>query len=348
MPRKIFFFTLIIATFAVPWVFADSDEPFLGEVTADKVNVRAGPNLNFEVIYQFNKGDLITITQSQYNWYKLKLPSSCILFVNKKFLKKKSDGSYAVKGSNVNIRTGAGLNFNVVGQISKKDKVNVVSTSSEWYGINACENCFGWIYAKYVKFHSTLKEYEAQIKRKEDAKISYQKLLKKYNNELKKDIDKMKLGLISTEFEKFIHKYADLNEADEAKKKIDEINLKSVEIEHLKAQKRLEAAEQEFKDAKKIIDEKISLINKIDTVREEEKKKPPLATGIVEDVGIIINRPAAHKLCDESSEILYFITSEEIDLNNYIYAKVNIWGEVKDLANFDKKLIAVTDIEIQR
>lgn len=56
------------------WVFwllcpltqAAQQFPFVGEITADKVNVRAGPNLNFEQLCKMKKGQDVLVLEKSY------------------------------------------------------------------------------------------------------------------------------------------------------------------------------------------------------------------------------------------------------------------------------------------
>ncbi|MBM3252661.1 MAG: hypothetical protein FJZ16_00215 [Candidatus Omnitrophica bacterium] len=323
---------------------ANEDKSFIGEITADRVNVRAGPDLNFEVIHSLNRGDKITITDKQYDWYKIKLPESCILYINKEYISKEVD-NFIVKVNNVNVRAGASFEFNVVGKLSKEDKIEIVSEHGQWYGIKAPLSCFGWINSRYVRFYATVEQHQQEINKVNAARKTYSKILADYAEELKKDIFDMKTDLIRSDLEKFILDYPDVPEAKLAQEKINEINLKLAEIEHLKAKERLKQAEQEFKFAEKIIDEKISVINKIEAVKNSIRKESPVAMGVIEDVGVVLHRPAKYKLCDNNKILYYLESAGRINLNNFIHKKVNIWGDIKSISDANKKLLLVTYLE---
>lgn len=341
--RSLFLVYAILLSFSVA-ANGQENKPFIGEITADRVNVRAGPDLNFEIIYSFDKGQKIEVKEQRFGWYRVVLPQECILYINKEFVSREKN-NYIVKADGVNVRSGAGFEFNVVGQLSKGSKVEVIREEDKWYGIKATPDCSGWVNSKYLRFYETIEKYQLDIVREELARENYSKILSNYTKELKQNLSDMKLELVRADFEKFLVDYPDTPQAKLSQEKIDEINLKLLEIEHLKAKESLKEAQQEFREAKKLIDEKISHIDNITKLKANIKKDPPAYIGIIEDVGILWNRPARYKLCNENKEILCYLVSEKIDLNRFIYRRVKLWGEAKPISNSEKKLLRVTYLE---
>ncbi len=325
-------------------VNGQENKPFIGEITSDRVNVRAGPDLNFEIIYSLDKGQKIEVKEEQFGWYRIQLPEECVLYINKEFVSKDAD-NYLAKAEGVNVRSGAGFEFNVVGQLSKGSKIEVIREELKWYGIKATPDCSGWVNSKYIRFYETMEKYKLDLARKEAAGKNYSKILSNYTRELKQNISDMKLEPIRADFERFLVDYPDTPQAKLAQEKIDEINLKLLEIEHLKTRESLKEARQEFREAKRLIDEKISLIDNIAQIKTNVRKDPPAYVGTIEDVGILWNRPARHKLCNENKEILCYLASEKIDLNRFIYRKVRLWGKAEPLPNSEKKLLRVSYLE---
>ena len=85
-----------------------------------------------------------------------------------------------------------------------------------------------------------------------------------------------------------------------------------------------------------------------------EPQPPPLpqkpkveVQGTVDDLGNIINRPGRHKLV-RGKKILYYLKSENIDLNCYVYQKVWVIGETEDLEGFPYPVINVEEIKIKQ
>jgi uncharacterized protein YgiM (DUF1202 family) len=129
-----------------------------GEVNAYRVNIRSGPNLNFEILYKLNKGDKIKIISRAYKWFKIKLPRGAAAFISSDFVKL-SDGPGSVglvTGNNVNIRARPDLSSTVLGQLDKGTKVRIRGKApGGWYRIRPPDECAGWIHSDFVNTIST-------------------------------------------------------------------------------------------------------------------------------------------------------------------------------------------------
>ena len=67
------------------------------------------------------------------------------------------------------------------------------------------------------------------------------------------------------------------------------------------------------------------------------------ASGTIDDLGNIINQEARHKLIGDK-EVLYYLKSDEVDLNRYVYQKVYVKGTLQELANSAYAVIKVEEI----
>src|SRR5271156_2220475 len=81
--------------------FADEHFPFLAEVSKESVNVRAGPNTNFEKIDKLNKGVDVVVLGRSYEWYKVQPLPTTKSFIRSDYLKMTGGGDIAqVSGEN--------------------------------------------------------------------------------------------------------------------------------------------------------------------------------------------------------------------------------------------------------
>ncbi len=124
----------------------DEFEPVYATVLADKVNIRAGYGLNFEVLAQLNKIDKVVVIGQEYGWYKIKLPKEALSFVHKDCIE---EGK--VLANRLRVRAGCGLNFNVLGVLKKGDVVNILEEDADWLRITPPEGCSGWIQEDYLQ-----------------------------------------------------------------------------------------------------------------------------------------------------------------------------------------------------
>lgn len=128
--------------------------PFLGEITEDNINVRAGQNVNFEKLCVLKKGQQITVVDKNYTWYKVALPPEAKCFISKDYIKIYRERSGVVTGNRVNLRAGPGANFTALGQLTKDDVVEIVKDTNGWYQIKPASGTFGWVAEQFLVFKS--------------------------------------------------------------------------------------------------------------------------------------------------------------------------------------------------
>ena len=135
-------------------------------VTATDVNVRTGPGTNYSIVTQADKGDQLVITEtasgSGYTWGKFDGGWIALTYTNYSTVGNQNSGSTAsvmgtVTGSDLNIRSGAGTNYSILGQMQKGDRVEILEQktvgSMVWGKTEK-----GWISLTYVKLDSTTTE----------------------------------------------------------------------------------------------------------------------------------------------------------------------------------------------
>lgn len=125
----------------------DEDYPKTGIIRRDGVNIKAGDNANYENICALDKSDPIKIIGKRYSWYKVLLPKKAYLYISEDFIELTPDekGIGIVTGFNVNLRAGPGTKYSILGQVSKSEKVNIISKEDGWYKIEAPYGTAGWI-----------------------------------------------------------------------------------------------------------------------------------------------------------------------------------------------------------
>lgn len=142
------------ALLAFPSYAHSQDFPFVGEITQDQVNVRAGQSENFERLGRVALGERVVVLAKEYSWYKIKLPVQCESYVNMKFITMIDQGLGKVSGEHVNIRARADIASAVIGQVNKGDLIRVVETQKDWHKIEPPDSVNGWLLTKFVKFQS--------------------------------------------------------------------------------------------------------------------------------------------------------------------------------------------------
>lgn len=168
--HKLVFVCLLILLFCGS-LSAQEDYPFVGVVTQDKINVRAGANINFEVLSKLVNQEKVTVVGKSYNWYKISLPPDARCYINERYVKIE-DTEGVVSANRVNIRSNPGDNFSILGQVNKDTRVKILKKSGEWYGIEPPENCFGWVHEKFIKYYSEFKEEDKEEKELSEVSVN--------------------------------------------------------------------------------------------------------------------------------------------------------------------------------
>ncbi len=120
-----------------------------GLVTGERVNLRSGPGLTFEALYQFPQGQEIPLLERSGEWYGTSLPIEVPVYVHSDYVAAQEVWGL-IQGDRVHVRCGAGLNFTSLGFLSKGDKVQLRGAEGQWRAIVPPNFCRGWIHAGFV------------------------------------------------------------------------------------------------------------------------------------------------------------------------------------------------------
>ncbi len=140
-----------------PKVIETAGAPFIKDETAvskqNNVNVRAQSHINSEVVFHLQKGDAVTVinevvltkpkADEPSRWVQVALPSTTPVWVSAKYI----DANQTVSSKKLNVRSGPGENYSVVGELHKGDAVKAMHTKEGWTQIEAPTNAFGFVAA---------------------------------------------------------------------------------------------------------------------------------------------------------------------------------------------------------
>jgi len=126
--------------------------PFLGEVTGERVYIRAGDGINYTVLSVAGRGDQVEVKEKRYEWYGIPVPKTCTVWVRKDMLALEGDGKQAtVIKDRVNVRARPGLTSDVLGQLEKSSGLTVVDTDGDWVGVAPPAMAMAWIHGQHVR-----------------------------------------------------------------------------------------------------------------------------------------------------------------------------------------------------
>jgi uncharacterized protein YgiM (DUF1202 family) len=118
------------------------------------VNVRGQAAINSEIVTHLKRGDLVTVieevtlkkakTDEPSKWAKIALPPGTVVWVNASFIK---PDTKAVIPKRLNLRSGPGENYSILGRIDRGTVVKEVETKGEWMKIEAPTNSYAFVAA---------------------------------------------------------------------------------------------------------------------------------------------------------------------------------------------------------
>ena len=132
--------------------FADEHFPFLAEVSKESVNVRAGPNTNFDKIDKLSKGTQLVVLGRSYEWYKIQPLPTTKAYIRSDYLSILKGGALAVvAGNNVNIRSAPNSDAATLGEVKKGALVKVLEQINGWCRLGPVAGTAAWIHQDFLK-----------------------------------------------------------------------------------------------------------------------------------------------------------------------------------------------------
>jgi uncharacterized protein YgiM (DUF1202 family) len=127
-------------------------------VVASNVNVRGQAKLKSEVITRITKGQQVTVVEEVIRnnsgpdepsaWAKIVLPQGTPVWVSANFV---DPTNRTVLPKRLNLRSGPGENYSIVGRMERGEVVKELSTKGPWMEIEAPTNAYAFVAAQYLK-----------------------------------------------------------------------------------------------------------------------------------------------------------------------------------------------------
>ncbi|WP_195251714.1 C40 family peptidase [Romboutsia sp. 1001713B170207_170306_H8] len=144
----------------------------IGTVNTSSLNVRSGAGTNYSIIGSLSKGSTVEIISSSSGWYKVKLSNGSNGWVSSQYIDLNSSSSNnstntpsedtsvagkigTVNTSSLNVRSGAGTNYSIIGSLSKGSTVEIISSSNGWYKVKLSNGSNGWVSSQYIDLNSS-------------------------------------------------------------------------------------------------------------------------------------------------------------------------------------------------
>lgn len=133
-----------------------------GIVNVSALNVRSGPGTNNRIITKLYRNNKVSILESSNGWHKVQLSNGTIGWSSAEYISTSTNGDASTSGSKVgvittstlNVRSGVGTNYSIIGKVYKGNQVNIQETQSGWHKITLSNGSIGWVSGDYVKTSS--------------------------------------------------------------------------------------------------------------------------------------------------------------------------------------------------
>lgn len=126
--------------------------PYEGEVTGERVYIRAGDGINYTVLGVASRGDRVTVTGQRFGWLAVPVPRHCTVWVHKGLVTADAGGKEGTVGKDrVNVRARPSLKADVLGQLAAGARVKLVDEDGEWLGIGPPPHARAWLHGKLVR-----------------------------------------------------------------------------------------------------------------------------------------------------------------------------------------------------
>ena len=126
-------------------------------VSGNNVNVRGKASFSGEVFTKLKSGDVVTVIEQVIvekpkagepsQWAKIAYPAGARVWVHSSYV----DNNKTVKPKKLNIRTGPGENYSIVGVIEHGAAVKEISTKGNWMEIEAPASAVAYVAASYLQ-----------------------------------------------------------------------------------------------------------------------------------------------------------------------------------------------------
>ncbi len=127
-------------------------------VKQENVNIRAQAAINSEVVGKLHKNEQVNVleeitlkkpkTDEPARWAKISLPTNSTVWINSHFI---DANDKTVKAGKLNLRSGPGENYSVIGRVEKGAKIQEIEAKGDWLRIEPPSNGYAFVAAHLLR-----------------------------------------------------------------------------------------------------------------------------------------------------------------------------------------------------
>lgn len=125
---------------------------------ANNVNVRGQAKLKSEVVGKLMKGQQVTVLEEVQlknsdvdepsAWAKILLPTNTLVWINTTFV---NSATKTVRAKKLNVRSGPGENYSVLGSLKEGDTIKEISMQNDWVQVEPPADAYAFVAAQFLK-----------------------------------------------------------------------------------------------------------------------------------------------------------------------------------------------------
>src|SRR5258705_456523 len=125
---------------------------------ANNVNLRGQAKLNSEVVGKLMKGQPVTVLEEVQlknsgpdepsAWAKILLPTNTLVWINTTFV---NSATKTVRAKKLNVRSGPGENFSILGSLKEGDTIKELSMQNDWVKAEPPSDAYAFVAAQFLK-----------------------------------------------------------------------------------------------------------------------------------------------------------------------------------------------------
>lgn len=135
-----------------------------GSLTGNNVNIRSGPGTDCPIFWTAPVGTEVGIIGRKGEWLEVEFPAKDFSWIAREFVEETpGSDAIAVKGNNVNVRSGPGTQFDRLYSVPAGFKMQVMERQPSWYKVMPAPEATAWIMAEFVSYAGSVSGDTASI-----------------------------------------------------------------------------------------------------------------------------------------------------------------------------------------
>ncbi len=119
--------------------------PCVGEINTDRVNLRAGRSLNYEILARLDKGKRVTVCGLVSGWFRVMPPKDIPFWVSRSYI----SGGKVLPGR-LNVRVSPSAISTVACQLSRGERVEETGEQGGWMSISPPRDAYLWVSSELI------------------------------------------------------------------------------------------------------------------------------------------------------------------------------------------------------